>query len=91
VSNPSRSDVVAAERLRYFYAGESRLAANQSDRSLVGLLTDSEFQAGGRQMADILSIRGQEHVYQYIFSYIGTRTNTEEWFGVSRPELGGSV
>jgi hypothetical protein len=39
-------------------------------------------------MADIMFIRGQGNVYQYIFSYIGTRTNTEEWFGVSRPELG---
>jgi hypothetical protein len=43
--NPSRYDVVFAERLRYFYAAETRLEASQSDGQLVRLLTDSEFQA----------------------------------------------
>jgi hypothetical protein len=73
--------------LRYFYAAENRLEAAQ-DGALAGLLTDSLFQAGGRQLADILFLRGQTRVYQYVFSYVGSVTNTQQWFGVSRPDLG---
>ena len=64
------------------------MEAATADGPLVRLLTDSEFQAGGRQLVDIMYLRGQAHVYQYIFSYVGTKTNTQEWYGVSRPELG---
>ncbi len=85
--NPDRADRVLTERLRYFYAAENRLEAAQ-DGALAALLTDSLFQAGGRQLADILFLRGQTRVYQYVFAYVGSVTNTQQWFGVSRPDLG---
>jgi len=87
--SPDRADRVLTERLRYFYAAENRLEAAQ-DGALAGLLTDSLFQAGGRQLVDILFLRGQTRVYQYVFSYVGSVTNTQQWFGVSRPDLGQS-
>jgi hypothetical protein len=68
---------------------ENPLEAAQ-DGALAALLTDSLFQAGGRQLADILFLRGQTRVYQYVFSYVGSVTNTQQWFGVSRPDLGQS-
>jgi hypothetical protein len=85
--NPTTADVVLAERLRYFYAAEQRLEAAR-DAQLVGLLTDSLVQAGIRELVDILFLRGEAPVYQYIFSYVGSLSNTQQWFGVSRPDLG---
>ena len=49
--------------------------------------------AGGRRIADILRYNdeynnGEHQIYQYLFSYIGSVTNSDVWFNLGRPELG---
>jgi carboxylesterase type B len=89
---PSRADILLAEQLRYFYMGESRLGPDV-DREVVELMTDNMYQAGGRRLLDLLRGReeyagGGSRLYQYLFSYVGSVTNTKRWFNLTRPELG---
>ena len=52
-------------------------------------------QAGGRRIIDLLreddtfvGSHATKNLYQYIFSYVGSVTNTKIWFNLTRPELG---
>ena len=86
-------DLQLANRLRRFYLGQQRLdsGSREVDRGLAELMTDNMYQAGGRQMLEVLLERNSQAgntFYQYLFSYIGSVTNTQTWFNVSRPDLG---
>ena len=87
VQNASMSDIVQAERLRYFYGGESVLNATV-DNIMVELMTDNMYQAGGRALLEILQFGTSKNIYQYNFQYVGSNSNTINWFNISRPELG---
>ena len=89
----NKADIVLAERLRYFYMGEARLDS-LVDKDMVELMTDNMYQAGGRRIADYLRQReeygpsGGHRLFQYIFSYVGSVTNSKLDFNLNRPELG---
>ena len=70
------------------YLGEARLGSGV-DGGMVELMTDNMYQAGGRRILDTLRRAGHGgRLHQYLFSYLGTVSNTREWFNLTRPELG---
>ena len=87
VENASKADIVLAERLRYFYGGESVLN-NSLDKTMVDLMTDNMYQSGGKAMLELLQFGQTENIYQYSFQYVGSKTNSMNWFNIDRPELG---
>ena len=81
-------DIILAERLRYFYAGE-RLLNSSVDLEMVRLMSDNMYQAGGTFILNIMSLlQISNNVYHYFFNYVGTVSNAERWFNIHRPELG---